>query len=347
MSIETRSCLSDARITRRAALAASVVGLTGLSRLPATAQEAATPGASQSAGWSYTDVFGTTVTLPAPPVRIAANLVTAAALWDLGIEAVAVFDWTASANPDGDHIAWGNVDPTKVANVGNVEGNIEPEALLAADPDIILTLTFDGSNPDDVTGVPPDLAEAINQIAPVLVVTDMDSTELQLQRLVDLAASLGADLDDPAIVEARNAYEAKVEEFKATAAEKSDLTSLFANFDPTALYVAGPQGVAELQFLQSLGLNFANADSGAAGEFWESLSPEQALLYPSDIIFNDVYSSLKTVDDLRGIDVYSRMPAVAAGQVGLWNRDFPVSYAGLTEFLETILVTLRDAEAAR
>ena len=48
MSIETRSCLREARITRRAALAASVVGLTGLSRLAATAQEAATPGASPS-----------------------------------------------------------------------------------------------------------------------------------------------------------------------------------------------------------------------------------------------------------------------------------------------------------
>jgi iron complex transport system substrate-binding protein len=279
-------------------------------------------------------------------VRIAANLVTAAALWDLGIEAVAVFDWTASAHPDGDHIAWGNIDSTRVANVGNIEGNIEPEALLAADPDIILTLTYDRTNPDDVTGVPPDLAEAIGQIAPVLVVTDMDSTELQLQRLVDLAASLGADLEDPAIVEARTAYEAKVEEFKSTVAEKADLTSLFINFDPTALYIGGPRGVAELQFLQTLGLQFANADSDAAGEFWETLSPEQALMYPSDIIYNDVYSSLKTIEDLQAIDVYGRMPAVAAGQLGLWNRDFPVSYAGLTDFLETILVTLREAEPA-
>ena len=57
-------------------------------------------------------------------------------------------------------------------------------------------------------------------------------------------------------------------------------------------------------------------------------------------------SSLKTIEDLQAIDVYGRMPAVAAGQLGLWNRDFPVSYAGLTDFLETILVTLREAEPA-
>lgn len=349
MSSKPRPRLTETTLTRRTALAAAagIAGLAGLGRRAALAQESATPATSSGAGWSYTDVFGNTVSLPAPPARIAANLVTAAALWDLGIEPVAVFDWTASAYPDGDHIAWGNVDPGKVANVGNIEGNLEPEALLAADPDIILTLTFDRDNPDDVTSVPPDLAEAINQIAPVLVVTDMDSTERQLQRLVDLAASLGADLTDPAIVAARTAYEAKVAEFEATAADKADLTSLFANFDPTALYVGGPQGVAELQYLQNLGLRFANADAGAAGDFWETLSPEQALLYPSDIIYNDVYSSLKTVEDLAAIDVYNRMPAVAAGQVGLWNRDFPVSYAGLTDFLETILVTLREAEPAR
>ncbi len=46
------------------------------------------------------------------------------------------------------------------------------------------------------------------------------------------------------------------------------------------------------------------------------------------------------------MDVYARMPAIAAEQVGLWKRDFPVNYAGITEFLLTLLVTLRDAEKA-
>lgn len=333
-------------MTRRTVLGASLGSLVGLAMASTRAQELATPAGSPTTGWAYTDVFGTTVSLPVAPVRIAANLVTAAALWDLGIHAVAVFDSTASAHPNGDHIAWGNIDPTAVTNVGDAEGNIIPEALLAVEPDLILTLTFDQSNPEDVTGVPPDQAETIRQIAPVLVVTDMDATDLQLQRLVDLAASLEAELEAPAIVEAREAYKDKVAEFRQMAAEKRNLTSLFINFDPTALYVGGPDGVAELAFLKSLGLQFANADAPAASEFWETLSPEQALLYSSDIIYNDVYSSLKTVDDLQADAVYAKMPAVAAGQVGLWTRDFPVSYAGITDFLETILSTLRSAEPA-
>jgi iron complex transport system substrate-binding protein len=336
-----RSCAHAA--TRRMFLGAAIGGLTAFANVSTRAQDAGTP-ASPSAGWTYTDVFGTTVSLPTRPVRIAANLVTAAALWDLGIHPVAVFDSTASAYPNGDHIAWGTIDPAAVTNVGDAEGNIKPEALLTVDPDVVLTLTFDQANPQDVTGVPPELAGAIQQIAPVLVVTDMDSTELQLQRLVELAASLGANLAAPAIVEARSAYEAKVAEFKQTATEKQDLSSLFIDFDATDLYIAGPDGVAELKFLSSLGLRFANADSPAASEFWETLSPEQALRYSSDIVYNDVYSGLKTLEELQADAVYAKMRAVAAGQVGLWERDFPVSYAGMTNFLETILTTLRAAE---
>jgi iron complex transport system substrate-binding protein len=119
---------------------------------------------------------------------------------------------------------------------------------------------------------------------------------------------------------------------------------LFANFDADALYVGGPNGVAELQYLQDLGLTFANADSEAAADFWETLSLEEAIKYPSDVVFNDVYSSFVTVEELQEQPTLAVMPAVAAGQVGLWKRDFPVSYAGVTDFLETILVTLRDAQ---
>lgn len=305
-------------------------------------------GAAQTASpasgeWIYTDVLGTTVTLPERPVRIAANLVTAAALWDLGIESVAVFDWTASAYPDGDHIAWGNIDANQVANIGDSDGNILPEDLILAEPDIVLTQTFDPTDPSQTNGIIPDLANQIGQIAPVLVVTDMASTGVQLKRLVDLGAALGADLDAPEIVVARTTFEETVIEFQAVATEQAEITSLFANFDADAIYVAGPNGVAELQYLQDLGLTFANADSPAAGDFWETISLEEALKYPSDVLFNDIYSTFLTLEDLQEQPTLAVMPAVEAGQVGLWERDFPISYAGVTNFLETILSTLRGA----
>src|SRR5687767_2063778 len=55
----------------------------------AFAKHAGAQNATPATGeWSYTDVLGNTVTLPEAPVRIVANIVTAAALWDLGIHPV-------------------------------------------------------------------------------------------------------------------------------------------------------------------------------------------------------------------------------------------------------------------
>jgi iron complex transport system substrate-binding protein len=342
---EIMTNMHHVRRSRRAVLA----GLGGMAAVGAlhgsmAAQEASPAASPQSGEWTYTDVLGNVVTLPARPVRIAANLVTAAALWDLGIRPVAVFDWTASAFPDGGHVAWGNVDPAAVANIGDVDGNILPEDLLNVEPDLILTLTFDPSDPTQTAGIAPDLADRIGQVAPVIVVTDMASTAVQLERLVQLGTALGADLAAPEIADARASYEAKVSEFEQVAAAKGDLTSLFMNFDADAIYAGGPGGIAELEFLGSLGLVFANADSPEAGAFWETLSAEEAMKYPSDIVYSDVYSSYLTAEDLQAQPVFAAMPAVEAGQVGLWNRDFPVNYAGIEAFLETILETLRTAE---
>lgn len=338
------SLLHERRLSRRQVSGIAVGGVAGLvlSRAP-LAQESSPVASPATNGWTYTDVLGNTVTLPQRPVRIAANLATAAALWDLGIHAVAVFDWTASAYPDGDHIAWGSIDPAAVANIGDADGNLLPEDLILAEPDIILTLTYDPTDPTQTAGIVPDFADQIGEIAPVLVVTDMESTGLQLERLVALAESLGADLSAPEIVAARDVYEAKVSEFESTASEQSTLTSIFMDFDPEAIYVAGPGGVAELKYLDELGLNWANADSAEYDSFWETLSVEEALKYPADIIFNDVYSTFLTLEDLRAQPTLAVMPAVDAGQVGLWKRDFPVNYAGLTDFLETLLETLRPA----
>lgn len=146
--------------------------------------------------------------------------------------------------------------------------------------------------------MPPELLAQINAIAPVLVVTDLALTHVLVARLVQLGASLGADLESPEVVAARAAYEARLAEFQEVAAEKANLTNLFANFDTSLIYVGGPKDVSELQWLATLGLNFANANSEMATEFWEELSAEQALLYPADVIFSDVYSVLLTAEDL-------------------------------------------------
>ncbi|CAN0494882.1 unnamed protein product, partial [Phaeothamnion confervicola] len=164
--------MQDRRYTRRA-IAAGMAAAAGVARtgLGRAASPEASPNASPVSGaWTWTDVLGTTVTLPEPPKVIAANLIPAAALWDLGIRVDAVFDWTASAHPDGDHIAWGSIDPDAVANVGDADGNILPEDLLKVHPDVILAYTFDPADPSGISGIVPEMWDTLNRIAPVLVI---------------------------------------------------------------------------------------------------------------------------------------------------------------------------------
>lgn len=89
-----------------------------------------------------------------------------------------------------------------------------------------------------------------------------------------------------------------MEEFRGVAAEKADLTVIFANVDADAFYVGGPQGVADCSSYPRWFAIPRNADSPEAGAFWETLSLEQALKYPADVFYNDVYSSRKTIEDL-------------------------------------------------
>lgn len=327
---------------RRQVLASAVAlaGAVSTSRL-AAGQEATPTGGE----WTFTDVLGNTVTLPQWPQRIAADISTAAALWDFGVEAQTVFGWTAVNHSDGDHVAWGNIDLDLVEIVGDAEGAVEVEALLAQQPDLIVTWIWDKDNPaSSHVAIPEDRIEQVAGIAPIVLLTQGDPNDIELGRIEAFAASLGADLNSPEIVAQRAIYDAKKAELEALAAEKSDLTVLFASYgSEDRIYVAGPDYVADLGQVRDLGVKLANDGSPTSTTYWEELSLEQALYYPSDGIYIDQYGVWTTLEELRAEPTISQHPAVKAGQTGPWMRDLPVNYQGLTAFLESVLGPLRDA----
>lgn len=335
-------------LSRRTALAgAAGIATSALvaSRLPASA--ASTPVASPTTGgeWSYTDVLGNTITLPSAPTSMAIEIGVAAALWDFGVRMPTVFGWTASNYPDGDHIAWGRIPADDVTIVSNTEGNVELEQLAAQQPDLIVTWIWDKTAPEtSMSGIPAEVAAQVAQIAPIVVLRQGDANAVELGHMEDFAASLGIDLDGEDLAAARTAYEDKIAEVESVAAEQRDITVLFGSFgEADAIYIASPDFVADLGQVRDLGITLANDGSPDATTYWETLSPEQALKYPSDVIYIDQYGAAKTLDDLRTLPTVAQHPAVAAGQVGPWKRDLPISYQGLTEFLETVLVPLRTA----
>lgn len=330
----------------RRAVVAAMASIWGVGALAGSAlAEEATPGAGDAAGWSFTDVVGNTVSLPEPPRRIAAAINVAAALHDFAIETPIVFGWTATHFPDGDHVAWGNVDPGTVEVVSDAEGSVIIEQLLAAEPDLIVTWIWDKDVPaDSMVAIPPELAEAASQIAPIVILNQGDANDLELERVEAFAASLGADLDAPELVAAREAYEAKIAEIEAIAAEKPDISVLFGSFGDGPFYIAGPDYVGDLGQLRSLGITIANDGSPTSDTYWENISPEQALYYPSDVLYIDQYGAWTTLEALQEHPTIGEHPAVKAGQTAPWMRDLPLNYEGLTAFLESMLAPLRDAK---
>jgi iron complex transport system substrate-binding protein len=299
-----------------------------------------------SGEWSFTDVLGNTVTLPERPKRIAAAINMAAALWDFGIEVPIVFGWTATNYPDGDHIACGNIDVDQVEVVGNLEGSVEVEPLLALHPDLIVSWIWDKDNPaSSQVAIPEELTEQVAGIAPVVFLTQGDSNDVEPGRIEAFVEAMGADLQSPEIVAQREAYEAKKAELREVAAEKRDLSVLFASYgSEDHIYVASPDYVADLGQVRDLGVTLANDGSPTANIYWEELSLEQALYYPSDVIHIDQYGTWTTLEDLQSAATVSQHPAVKAGQAGPWLRDLPLTYQGLTTFLESVLEPLRNAE---
>ena len=158
-----------------------------------------------------------------------------------------------------------------------------------------------------------------------------------------MAAALGADLETPELAAAKAAYEDRAAEFARVAAEKADLTSLFIYADEANEYVAYPPLWADLAMYQALGLNIIVPEA-PPGDYWEELSPELALKYPSDIVFQSTRAGVLTLEELAAHPTYGKLPAVAAGQAGPWNQDFIQSYQGLAAAFDMLLATLRGAE---
>lgn len=226
----------------RAATRRSALGLLGglaaigTWALGLSAQEATA--AAASAAWTFTDDVGKTVTLPERPLRIAADLNAASALWDFGIEPVAVSGWTV-----GTDVSWGNIDrdtPNITVSAETNEPNLEE--LLSRDIDLFVTVVWANNDENPYQRSFPEAGayERTNAAAPVIGISATGRADENMLRFAELAASLGADLETPELAEAKAAYEEARAEFEQLAQEKADLTPLFVYADGAAEYAAYP-----------------------------------------------------------------------------------------------------------
>lgn len=330
------------RLTRRTLAGAAASVAAGLA-LRGTMAQSGSPVASPTSGqWSFTDDAGKTVTLPARPARIVADLNIASALWDFGIRPVAVTGYTVTSDA-----AWGNVDrDTPVINASAGSGDPDLEHLIALQPDLFVTMVWSPDDPEEGYSwsfAEPGLLERAERIMPVIGISGTGSAAANMERVAELAASLGADLTSPDLVAAKEAYDAAVAAFTDLAAEKADLIAAFVYIGADEFYFANWPRWADLNWFLELGLNIATPDVPAT-EYWEQLSLEQAAKYPADMIFQSTREEILSLDELAAHPTFGTLPAIAAGQLAPWNQDFIMSYQGLTAALNDVSNLLAVAE---
>jgi len=271
-------------------------------------------GSSESAAWSFEDDKGVTHTLDSVPDVIAAQSVSAGGLWEYGVVADGVFGPLRRSDGTTDP-ALGLADPDDFESLGEVDSQINLEALAALHPDIIVTAMWSDTQ---YWGIDDAQIDTIEQIAPVVGIrVDNRSIVDVLARYAELAESLGGDKSK--IESAKAEFDAGSQKLKDALASKPGLSVVAASGVPAEMYIAYPPAFPELRYYGSLGMDLAEPeDHPTSGGFWETISWEQAGKYPADVLLGDARGG--TVEQILGLlpATAKALPAVQAGQLYSW-----------------------------
>lgn len=285
-----------------------------------------------AAEWSYTDGSGKTVTLPEPPTRIVAHANAAAALIALGIRPVGIFlNYPLEEEP-----SLRGVDLTGIDILGtSYEADIA-ESVLTADPDLIiaewwpLEKQYSGAASTEYGG------ERLATIAPVAGPAQGDSALTLIEDYEALAASLGADLSAPELVEQKAGFETALARFKASLAAKPDLLVIATSPTADNLYVAVPAGASELLDFVKWGMHLVDPELPDGVGYWETLSWENADKYPADLMIVDDRYLDAGLAALAEQPMAQRMAPVTKGQVVRWPAFWIRSYAAYAAELNAL-----------
>ena len=339
-------------MNRRAfAVAASTVSLAALTpRTFAQGTPEASPAASPIAAgvqpdgtWSFPDGHGSTVTLPEMPKRIVAYSNAAAALFDYGIECVGI--WGPQKRADGTpDPQTGDLDLSKLESLGQEYQEFDIEKLVGLNPDLLVGVTYDPSNPDDVWYLAPDSMDKIRSIAPVVTASVVrQSVTETIGTFETLAAALGAAMSADTVTAAKADFMAASDEVKAAAAAKPGLSVLVVSGGPDNIYIAAPAVAPDLTYFRELGVDVIEPKDQA--NYWETLSWEQANLYPADMILNDVRSTWFTIEQMYEQPSFANLPAAKAKQVYNWYTEYVFSHKGFTPVLQELAKDINESNA--
>ncbi|MEV5936304.1 ABC transporter substrate-binding protein [Streptomyces sp. NPDC052079] len=338
-----------ARFSRRGLLAAG--GALGLGAvLAACGDEDAKSGGSEGAGdaksgpWSFKDDRGTTVKLDKKPANIVAFTGVAAALYDYGVQVKGVFGPTKTKDGKAD-VQAGDMDISKVTILGNVwdQFNVEKYATLA--PDVLISTMFDDAG--TLWYVPETSKDKIAKLAPSVGISVYDrQLTAPLQRMWELAESLGGDMKAAKATEAKKRFEKASERLRKAAKANPGIKVMAASASPELFYVSGTNLSVDLEYFKALGVNFIEPPEKAkaqGGGWFESLSWENVDKYKADLIMMDDRTSAIQPADITEA-TWKKLPAVKAGQVIPRSAEPILSYDKCAPLVENLAAAIEKAK---
>lgn len=342
---------STARFSRRGLLAAG--GALGLGAVLTACgdddaknggSDATGSGGSKSGPWSFKDDRGTTVKLDKVPTNIVAFTGVAAALFDYGVEVKGVFGPTRTTDGKAD-VQAGDMDVSKLTIFGNKFDSFNVEQYAAFQPEVLISTTFDDAG--TLWYVPEASKDKIAKLAPSVAVSVYDRQMPQpLQRMAELAESLGADMKAAKVVEAKKRFEAAAERLRKAAKARPEIRVLAGSAAQDVFYVSGSNFSVDLEYYKALGVNLVEPPEEAkkaTGGWFETLSWENVDKYPADvIIMDDRASTIQPADVTEA--TWKKLPAVKAGQVIARSPEPILSYDKCTPLLDNLAEAIEKAK---
>ncbi len=324
-------------LSRRAFLGGSLaLGATGL--LAACGGGTSSGQGGGSGSWSFTDDTGNTVSLDRRPTRIAGLNDAIASLWNYGIVPVASFGYTALA----DDVNFEGKDTSKVTEVGTTYGQIDVEALVAQQPDVIVTHAYPVSTSGKLDPEKPlygfnDLEQQklVGEIAPIIAIAMAGSATQVVSRTVELAKSLG--VTDETLAKPKQDYEAACERLRA--ATSSGLTVMaVAAYPGEGVHIAKAKDDPALRSYTELGKSYP--DPGGSEYYWRSVRWENITDYRTDVVLY----SLRAMDGDAMLEqpTFAQLPAAKAKQLYPWEFS-SMDYVAQARTIDRLAANLEKA----
>jgi iron complex transport system substrate-binding protein len=293
--------------------------------------------------WKFVDGSGKTVELESTPTRIIAHAGEAAALMAYGIRPVGIYaDESVKTDPNLE-----GLDLSGIEILGEEWGVIDVEKASTLNADLIVADWWPAEKA--YSGLEEGVEEEskkLAELAPVVGAAQGKSILELAQGYEKLAASLGADVDDPKFAKNKTAFEESLAKFKAAVAAKPGLTAMAVNPADDLLYVANPEYAPELLDFQEWGLSVITPDSPDPGfPYWENLSWENADKYQPDVLLIDRRGYESLIEKAATHPTWQRIRAAEKGAFVKWPAFWLHTYGDYAEALDVLTADIEKVDA--